>query len=152
MCQQLHSMGFHGWAAPVGVMCRWRSTFVHIVHMILKTTYIRQHYWFLKMWILSIPRKKKQMVAVFLCSLPTECSVNDFASVHLKWVWALSESQACDFFLSMVEFWIVFVNAVCFRSCFSEVARAKETMSTTEVCPFLMCPKALIIWPQLLQV
>lgn len=54
-------------------------------------------------------KRKKQMVAVFLCSLPTGCSVNDFASVHLKWVWALSELQACDFFLSMVEFWTVCV-------------------------------------------
>lgn len=98
-------------------------------------------------------KRKKQMVAVFLCSLPTGCSVNDFASVHLKWVWALSELQACDFFLSMVEFCVCECsNEVCFRLCFSEEARVKETMSTTEVCPFSMCPKALIIWPQLLQV
>lgn len=81
-------------------------------------------------------KRKKQMVAVFLCSLPTGCSVNDFASVHLKWVWALSELQACDFFLSMVEFWTVCVNAA--MKCVSDCAFQKKPESK-KPCPLLRC-------------
>lgn len=81
-------------------------------------------------------KRKKQMVAVFLCSLPTGCSVNDFASVHPKWVWALSELQACDFFLSMVEFWTVCVNAA--MKCVSDCAFQKKPESK-KPCPLLRC-------------
>lgn len=31
LCRELNGMGFHGWADPVGVICRWPSTFIHIV-------------------------------------------------------------------------------------------------------------------------
>lgn len=153
MCQQLHSMGFHGWAAPVGVMCRWHSTFVYIVHMILKTTYIRQHYWFLKMWILSIPREPHTIMnAVFTLHLDlkekSRWSRSSCVLYPQDVVWMISPQSILNefglwvnrrhaiFFLSMVEFWTVCVNAA--MKCVSDCAFQKKP-EPKKPCPLLRC-------------